>query len=229
MRKDAKTISWRTAGLRSWLKHTVFMICIGPVKEDNVVLAFVKAEIDSPLYGPNYQTQLASLGTSRKNLIDNADLSDLRQNEQRKKLLQSVRGYPGKALFLHFPRDTTWHRAQLEPSEIAVLRNGRFDNWIELTKGSRSVTQGAAEIASGVAERSANEAIRKIAAGVKEVAEKIRTGHKFPELIVVQATDGSLILLEGNTRATAYVLTGKSEPTEVFVGSSAQMQLWYWY
>lgn len=202
---------------------------IESVTEDVVVLAFAKAEIDSPLYGPKYQAQLASLGASRETLIDNADLSDHPQNELRKKLLRGPRGYPDQFLFSNFPRNTVWHRVRLEPNQIVALKNGRFDNWIELTKGSRSVAQGAAEIASGVAERSANAGVRKIAAAVKEVAEKVRAGHKFPELIVVQATDGSFILLEGNTRATAYVLAEKSEPTEVFVGSSAQMRFWDWY
>jgi hypothetical protein len=199
------------------------------VTEDDVVLAFVKAEIDSPLYGPIYQTQLLNLSASRESLIDNADLSDQPQNDLRKTLLRGARGYPDQFLFNNFPRDTVWRRVRLEPNEIVALKNGRFDNWIELTKGSRSVAQGAAEIASGVAARSANAAIRKIAREVKEVAEKVRAGHKFPELIVVQASDGSLILLEGNTRATAYVLAEKSEPTEVFVGSSAQMRFWDWY
>ena len=210
-------------------KFTIVMIHIESVTEDDVVLAFVKAEINSPFYGPKYQAQLASLGASRETLIDNADLSDQPQNDLRKTLLRGARGYPDRFLFRNLPRDTAWRRVRLEPNEIVALKNGRFDNWIELTKGSRSVAQGAAEIASGVAERSANADIRKIAVGVKEIAEKVRAGHKFPELIVVKATDGSLILLEGNTRATAYVLAEKSEPTEVFVGSSAQMKFWDWY
>jgi hypothetical protein len=202
---------------------------IEPITEDDVVLAFVKAEIDSPLYSPMYHTQLATLGASRETLIDNADLSNQPQNNLRKKLLRSARGYPDQSLFSNFPRDATWRRVRLEPIEVGALKNGRFANWIELKKGGRSVTRGAAEIASGLAEQSANADIRTIAAAVKDVAGKIRAGHKFPELIVVQAEDGSLILLEGNTRATAYVLAGKSEPIEVFVGSSAQMSFWYWY
>lgn len=205
------------------------MIHIGSVTEDEVVLAFVKAEIDSPIYGPTYQNKLAEMGISREHLINKADLSASLQNTYRKALLGHVRGYPRQRLFFNFPLNTTWQRVRLETNEISALMNGRFDNWVELTRGTRLITQGAAEIASGAAGQSTNKNIRIIAASVKEIVAQVRTGHSFPELIVVQGENGPLILLEGNTRATAYVLAKKSEPIEAFLGTSAQMVLWHWY
>jgi hypothetical protein len=140
-------------------------------------------------------------------------------------LLGAVRGYPDQALFHGFPRDASWCRAQLQPGDLGSLRYGRFDNWKTLTGGSRAVADGAARIAASEPSAAAS----RDAENVKAVAEAVRGGVKYPELIAAQAEDGSLILMEGNTRATAYALAEVGEPIEMFVASSPSMRAWYWY
>jgi YD repeat-containing protein len=47
-----------------------------PASEDEVVLAFLKAEIDSPIWGPRYQQFLTNSGLTRDVLIHHADLGN---------------------------------------------------------------------------------------------------------------------------------------------------------
>jgi hypothetical protein len=58
---------------------------------------------------------------------------------------------------------------------------------------------------------------------IKAVADDLRAGKRYPELIAVESEGGFLILVEGHTRATAYVLARIAEPIEAFVGSSPQI------
>jgi hypothetical protein len=61
------------------------------------------------------------------------------------------------------------------------------------------------------------------------VAKAVAAGQRYPELITVEASDGALILVEGHTRATAYVVAALPEPVACFVGSSRRMRIWAFY
>jgi hypothetical protein len=53
------------------------MIELGPATEDEMVLAFLRAEVESSRFGGPYQNcfdQLEKLGIDQKLLLDNADL-----------------------------------------------------------------------------------------------------------------------------------------------------------
>ena len=91
------------------------MIEFGPASEDAVVLAFLRAEIDSPKWGPSYSDLLRRLHLDRDPVIDAADLEDAGGCETRKAVLGAVRGYGcNDALFTGFPPDTTWRRVRIE-------------------------------------------------------------------------------------------------------------------
>jgi hypothetical protein len=64
---------------------------------------------------------------------------------------------------------------------------------------------------------------------IKAVADDLRAGKRYPALIAVESEGGLLVLVEGHTRATAYVLAQVAIPVEVIVGYSPQMQLWTFY
>jgi hypothetical protein len=79
------------------------MIELGPTTEDAMILAFLRAEVNSPRFGSVVQHWLGLLRSDR-GLIDNADLADAAQNAIRKELLGGVRGYGKDAyLFRGFP------------------------------------------------------------------------------------------------------------------------------
>ena len=116
------------------------MIELGAASEDEVVLAFLRAEIDSPKWGPLYLRLLRDLHLDRGSLIDVADVADVRAGSIRKDILGAARGYGRDvALFTGFPPNTTWRRVQVEPSDFRRLKCiSRDDRWSELTTARAS-------------------------------------------------------------------------------------------
>ena len=56
-----------------------------------------------------------------------------------------------------------------------------------------------------------------------------RNGQSYPELIAVSGPSDVLILVERHTRATAYVVSGYSQPITCLAGTSARMAQWAFY
>jgi hypothetical protein len=189
---------------------------MGPATADEMVLSFLRAEIDSPVWGPHYMAVLNHMGVDRFSLIDNAeiDLSDANANRTRANALGLIRGYGrDMLLFRGFPTDTTWRRVQLDPSEFQVLKYINCPPFPQLTDDTRSIEIGARNYRrdEGLAPR------------VDDVVRMIKSGILTPELILVEDTD-RLVVLEGNTRATAYVKAGTS--FSALVGSSPTIRQW---
>jgi hypothetical protein len=188
---------------------------MGPASNDEMVLSFLRAEIDSPAWGPHHMAVLNQMGADRSSLIDNADLTDADANRVRAIALGPVRGYGrGVSLFRGFPADTTWRRIQLEPSEFHRLKYINCKPFPELTDGTRSVEVGARNYRrdGGLAPR------------VDDLVKAIERGVSMQELILVEDAD-RLVVLEGNTRVTAYVKASTTS-FSALVGSSPTMHQW---
>src|SRR5436189_6456773 len=100
-----------------WRRGTISkMIERGPATENDMIAAFLRAEIDSSRYGRFIEPVLAEVGLDRR-IIDQPDLVDEAQNRLRKRLL-AFRGYPQEFLFRGFPLDATWRRVGLEPRDF---------------------------------------------------------------------------------------------------------------
>jgi hypothetical protein len=193
------------------------MIECGAATESDMVLAFLRAEVDSPRFSHAVQNCLLMLEHDRL-LIDNADVADIRENGVRRALLGCYRGYGHDAyLFRGFPNDVRWRRLLLEKGDLRTLLYAREPSWIAFSDGTRLVSAGAK-----------NAAVSPTGEGAIVVAKAIKEGTQFPELIVADAAEGPLVLVEGHTRATAHVLAG-SEAVEVIIGSSKQMARWEYY
>ena len=122
------------------------MIELGHASDDEMVLAFLRAEIDLPKWGPDYFALLHALRLDRSYLIDAADLLDAYANCARKVVLGAVRGYGrGEQLFQGFPPDTKWRRVSIEPSDFHRLKyiNGDED-WRNLSGHTRLVQMALA-------------------------------------------------------------------------------------
>lgn len=198
------------------------MIDLGPANENDVVLAFLQAEIDSAR-GSIYATILANSGLDRHLLIDQPDRTSSRDNRIRGKLLKHVRGYgSGQALFTGLPPDVAWRRVSMEQKDFSKLRYAKCAPWIELSGGTRLVTEGAKNIAPGGPAEDAAVNIRAVVADLKR-------GKRYAEVIGVEGRDGDIILMEGHTRATAYVVSPPAEPIGCIVGSSPTMASWAFY
>jgi hypothetical protein len=191
---------------------------IASVTEDEMVLAWLRAEVNSPNWGKYIRQGLAALGQDEK-LILQPDLTSKEQNALRAQLL-GYRGYnQNLALFQRFPDDVTWRLVELNRddfSKLLYLNNER--TWHDLSDTTRSAVVGARNISSG----------NKSNASIEGVVEAIKRGEKnFLPIIAVEKGE-HLVLMEGHTRATAYVVTNH-EPVQAIVGSSPLMQRWHWY
>jgi hypothetical protein len=202
------------------------MLLIGPATEHEMVLAFLKAEIDSPRYEHVYRQKISALGFSRTQLIESADPHNDHQNMERIKLLGEVRGYGANSFLFHdFPHDVSWQRVRLEQPEIARLKYAKHHTWIILSNRTRLVSDGASNI-DKIQVADVNGTINE---NVKKVVAGIQNGKSYSELITVSGFDDDLILIEGHTRATAYVLSKYTQPVTLLVGTSARMRNWAFY
>jgi hypothetical protein len=194
------------------------MIEQGAASEDEVVLAFLRAEVDPQKWGQDNERMLRDLGFDRVSLIDVTDLADARVGGIRKAVLGAVRGYDrDEALFTGFPRATTWRRVQVEPSDFHRLKCiSKDERWSKLTAGTRLIQQAARNL----------DAYPELAVRVRGAIRRIEQRLSVGELIMVETNSSDLILVEGHTRATAYaVLSDRAFPA--FIGTSPLMSRWH--
>ena len=112
---------------------------IGPATEDDMVLALLRAEIESSRFAADLLATLAGRGLDRS-LVDRADLNDPDANLKRLEVLEEHRGPrrgPGAGILGGFPDDVSWSWAMLTPEELADVRYIHWDYWLEVSGGTR--------------------------------------------------------------------------------------------
>jgi hypothetical protein len=197
------------------------MIELGPATADAMVLEFLRAEIESPTdRRRHYVDWLIRMRLTREALIDHANLESVEDNRSRAQLLGDVRGYGvNRYLFTGFPADVQWRRVAVTHEELGEFRYvNHVAGLLAVSGPSRRVIDGATNVESG--------ATGEFCDNVRGVLERVRNGGTFPDLIAVFT--GSHILVEGNTRATAYVLAQPARAISVIMGSSpSQFSEWF--
>src|SRR5689334_2852807 len=115
------------------------MLELGAASDDQVVLAFLRADMQSPKWRMNYLPPLQALRLDPKKILELANLSDPAENWARKLVLGAVRGYGrDEWLFKDFPQDVSWRRVMVEPSDFERLKYvGRDMDWIKLSDNTR--------------------------------------------------------------------------------------------
>lgn len=201
------------------------MKIIKDITENEMIAIFLKGELNSERFDKPILNALKSYKIDR-DIVDNYDLKNEEENKLRKKILADARGYNNKLLFDGFPKDVKWVRAELTREDIKNIKYIRYSYWLEISKGSRRVEDVIKTIQSG------EEIFSESNDRFLEVAEKIKKGAKFPELILVSKGDNEdLVVLEGHLRLTAYGLAPEfiSETIEVIVGFSKDLDKWGLY
>lgn len=189
------------------------------ISEDEMVLAFLSAEVDSPRFGAAARAMLGDL-----DLVRDPDLSDTHANQRRRFALAGYRGWgTNDYLFKNFPREVIWKLVEVAINELGEFRYARVDTWIALSWGSLLVKDGA----SNAAKEPLDETRERILA----VARDIRQGATFPPIIAAaEGEDQMHVLLEGHIRASAYVRALERRGTcEVIVGYVSDLSGWWWY
>jgi hypothetical protein len=107
------------------------------ISQDEMVLAFLSAEVDSPRFAAIMRSYLGDL-----ELIRNPDLSDTIANQRRRTVLANYRGWgTNRYLFRGFPREVRWKLVEVTISELGEFRYARVEPWIALSGGSLLVTR----------------------------------------------------------------------------------------
>ena len=109
----------------------------------------------------------------------------------------------------------------MQSSDFETLRYANYRTWVELSEGTRLVSVGARNFRQRPDDPDTYQ--------INGIAAVLRSGGSFPELITVEHQDGSLILIEGHSRATAYILESLTDGVDTLVGSSPAMDRWVFY
>ncbi|HKW59860.1 MAG TPA: hypothetical protein VJR46_08935 [Candidatus Dormibacteraeota bacterium] len=199
----------------------------GAASEDQVVLAWLQAQIESPDFQayivgnpPNPANLSAALKAARS-----PDLHDQAQNELRRQIIGSAFGFgQGSGSVTGLGDDITWRRVRLTTDEVAEMLYARHEGaWQLLSPVTRKVAEGATNIGHVFTGDSTNMVVLSLASGLCHSEKKV------PEIIALKRpSDGRMVILEGHARATAIVLEAHRFPkgVDVFVGEGASVAGW---
>jgi len=106
------------------------------------------------------------------------------------------------------------------------MKYANHETWVKLSAGTRLVGVGARNLDHIQVLENASGTINE---NENAVTEALRNGHSHPELIAVSGPGDVLILVEGHTRATAYVVSRYRQAITCLVGTSPGMKQWAFY
>jgi hypothetical protein len=201
---------------------------LGAASDDQVILAWLQAEIESPVFqsyligDPPKPSHLArGLALARNPDLDNAE-----QNVERRRIIASAHGFgQGALIFAGLQDDITWRKVRASIADVSVmLYSNRNATWTTLAPATRAVAEGAANAALVFAGDETNMHILSLARTICHA----QPAPFLAELICMRLADGRISLLEGHTRATAMVLEGHKLPdgVEAYIGDSPSINSW---
>jgi len=201
---------------------------LGAVSDDNVVLAWLQAEIESPPFqayligDPPKPSHLArALALARNPDLDNAE-----HNAERRRIIAAAHGFGrGALIFAGLEDDIAWRRARASIADVAaMLYSNRNATWTTLAPATRRVAEGASNAAKLFTGDDMNLHILSLA----RIICHADPAPELSPLLCLRMPDGGISLLEGHTRATAIVLEGHKLPqgVEAFIGESPSIKSW---
>jgi hypothetical protein len=199
---------------------------LGTATEDQVILAWLQAEIESPdfqafLIGnpPNPANLSLALKAART-----PDLHDTTQNELRRQIIAGTYGFgKGTGSFEGLANDLHWRRFHLTTDEVGEMLYAKRDGaWRLLSPATRKVAEGATNVGHVFSGDNTNMVVLSLASGI------CHSNKKIPEVIALQRPDHRLVILEGHARATAIVLEAHRFPNGVqaYVGVGPSVANW---
>jgi hypothetical protein len=201
---------------------------LGAASDDQVVLAWLQAEIESPpfqsyLIGDPPKPSHLARGLK---LARNPDLGNADHNAERRRIIASAHGFGrGALIFAGLDDDITWRRVRASIADVgAMLYSNRNATWTTLAPATRSVAEGAANAALVFSGDDTNMHILSLARTICHADP----APVLSELICIRLPDGGISLLEGHTRATAMVLEGHrlQDGVEAYIGDSPSINNW---
>jgi hypothetical protein len=200
----------------------------GVATEDQVILAWLQAEIESVAFqqyiageppNPVYLAQV--LKTARK-----PNLGDAEQNKVRREIISRTHGFGlGTLSFEGLANDLHWRKMRASSQEVGeLLYATRHPAWAALAPVSRKVAEGAANVGHVFTGDLTNMLVLALALKISES----NPVPALPEVICLQRPDGRMVILEGHTRATAIVLEGHrfKKGVGVYAGEGPSVARW---
>src|SRR5256885_6644478 len=142
---------------------------LGSASEDQVILAWLEAEIESPdfqayLVGnpPNPANLSAALKAARS-----PDLRDRDQNGLRRQIITNVYGFgQGAGSFQGLANDISWRRVRLTTDEVGELLYARQSAaWPILAPATRKVVEDATKVGPAYTGDKTNMVVRSLVTG----------------------------------------------------------------
>jgi hypothetical protein len=193
--------------------------------EAEVVLAFLRAEAESPRFGADIRRALDEVGGTR--LVSDPNLSSAAENRARERALTVARGWPDTEVFEDFPRSSVeWHHGTLPPEELARVEFIDYSYWNELSGGSRRPADVAATLRAGTLP----EWLVDLGTDWPfELADRLAGTEVVDDLIVMATPDlARMVVLEGHARLTAIFVGGHERRLTVraYLGVSPEIERW---
>lgn len=175
------------------------MNLIKDTTENEMILEFLKGELNSVRFNSNLLNVLKQNNISR-NIIENGDINNSIQNNQRLEVMSKYRGYPNKDIFNNFPNNINWKFVQFEKDDINKINYIDYDYWNELSNNTSLATEAAKTINKGIEIYQVSN--KSFLDGIKYLESNL-----FPPIILITCNDKKFLIIEGHSRMTVYGLT----------------------
>jgi hypothetical protein len=194
--------------------------------DDEVILAWLQAEMQSPRFAQSYQPlpwETAADTAYIKQIIETPNVGDPAESFIRKTILAVARGFGcGRYIFTGLTNDITWRRVRFTTDEIGqMFYANNVASWRTLSATLR-VSEGAERVRDIQPQ---DDYVQIIA-----LAQKIHDSDlpSLPEIICLSRPDGDISVMEGHSRATAFVMEAAkcAEGVEAYVGAGASVANW---
>jgi hypothetical protein len=195
-----------------------------PVRESEVVLAFLRGEINSERFGDNVKNAIVQAGGIE--LVSNPDLDSAEENAARRSALSTARGWPNAEIFEGFPREVEWFRGVLTPADLERVRFIEYSYWNELSGGSRLPVDVLPTLRAGKLPKWLTDLDTS---WCFKFAARLAKVESIDDVIVMATLDLSdLVLLEGHARLTALFVGGLQRKLIVnsYLGMSTELRNW---
>ena len=199
---------------------------LGPATDDQVILAWLQAETKSPRFGNNVRADAATLAAIR-DAAQHPNLTNVQQNDLRRQVISGTRGFGrGVLLFTGLANDVAWRRVHVSIAEVgAMIYANNVVGWRTLAPTTLLVSEGASN--AGRAAADGGDTNMHILSIARDICHTDPV-PQYPELICLRRPDGRISVMEGHSRATAYVLEDHRLPdgVDIYLGESASVATW---
>jgi hypothetical protein len=193
--------------------------------EAEVVLAFLRGEIDSERFGTGVRQALVEAGGLE--LVYSPDLDSEQENRARERALSAARGWrTNTGLFTGFPEPVQWYHGRLPPDELSRVRFIDYSYWVELSGGSRRPGDVPSTLRAG---KLPTWLVELGTSWCFELSVRLATAGVVDDLIVMATPDlRKLVVLEGHARLAAIFVGGLHRHLTVhaYLGLSAAIEQW---